>query len=136
MASDLNPLIWPASATRNSQGEISIGEVSVTDLAQKYGTPLYVFDEADVRKRARDYVAAFTVSDIETSVHYAGKAFITTKVAQWVNQEGLGIDVASAGELEVVLRAGIDPTQIVMHGNNKSVQDLERSRSRRWPSGH
>ena len=54
MASDLNPLIWPASATRNSQGEISIGEVSVTDLAQKYGTPLYVFDEADVRKRARD----------------------------------------------------------------------------------
>ena len=127
MASDLNPLIWPASATRNSQGEISIGEVSVTDLAQKYGTPLYVFDEADVRKRARDYVAAFTVSDIETSVHYAGKAFITTKVAQWVNQEGLGIDVASAGELEVALRAGIDPTQIVMHGNNKSVKDLERA---------
>ena len=72
-------------------------------------------DEADVRKRARDYVAAFAVSDIETSVHYAGKAFITTKVAQWVNQEGLGIDVASAGELEVALRAGIDPAQIVMH---------------------
>ena len=120
-------MIWPASATRNSQGEISIGEVNVSDLANQYGTPLYVFDEADVRKRARDYVAAFTVSDIETSVHYAGKAFITTKVAQWVNQEGLGIDVASAGELEVALRAGIDPNQIVMHGNNKSVKDLERA---------
>jgi diaminopimelate decarboxylase len=120
-------MIWPASATRNSQGEISIGGIAVTDLAKQYGTPLYVFDEADVRKRARDYVAAFTVSDIETSVHYAGKAFITTKVAQWVNQEGLGIDVASAGELEVALRAGIDPTQIVMHGNNKSVKDLERA---------
>jgi diaminopimelate decarboxylase len=120
-------MIWPASATRNSQGEISIGEVNVSDLANQYGTPLYVFDEADVRKRARDYVAAFTVSDIETSVHYAGKAFITTKVAQWVNQEGLGIDVASAGELEVALRAGIDPKQIVMHGNNKSVKDLERA---------
>lgn len=120
-------MIWPASATRNSQGEISIGEISVTDLAKQYGTPLYVFDEADVRKRARDYVSAFTVSDIETSVHYAGKAFITTKVAQWVNQEGLGIDVASAGELEVALRAGIDPKQIVMHGNNKSVKDLERA---------
>ena len=127
MASDLDPMIWPASATRNSQGEISIGGIAVTDLAKQYGTPLYVFDEADVRKRARDYVAAFTVSDIETSVHYAGKAFITTKVAQWVNQEGLGIDVASAGELEVALRAGIDPTQIVMHGNNKSVKDLERA---------
>lgn len=127
MADDLNPMIWPASADRNSQGEISIGKITVTELTKQYGTPLYVFDEADVRKRARDYVAAFTVSDIETSVHYAGKAFITTKVAQWVNQEGLGIDVASAGELEVALRAGIDPDQIVMHGNNKSVQDLERA---------
>ena len=127
MASDLDPMIWPASATRNSQGEISIGGIAVRELAKQYGTPLYVFDEADVRKRARDYVAAFTVSDIETSVHYAGKAFITTKVAQWVNQEGLGIDVASAGELEVALRAGIDPNQIVMHGNNKSVKDLERA---------
>jgi diaminopimelate decarboxylase len=127
MSADLNPLLWPASATRNSQGEISIGEITVSSLAGQYGTPLYVFDEADVRKRARDYVAAFTVSDIETSVHYAGKAFISTKVAQWVNQEGLGIDVASAGELEVALRAGINPNQIVMHGNNKSVQDLERA---------
>ena len=127
MSADLNPLLWPASATRNSQGELSVGEITVTSLAGQYGTPLYVFDEADVRKRARDYVAAFTVSDIETSVHYAGKAFISTKVAQWVNQEGLGIDVASAGELEVALRAGINPNQIVMHGNNKSVQDLERA---------
>jgi diaminopimelate decarboxylase len=120
-------MIWPASAARNSQGELSLGEITVTDLANHYGTPLYVFDEADVRKRARDYVAAFTVSDIETSVHYAGKAFLTTKVAQWVNQEGLGIDVASAGELEVALRAGIHPSQIVMHGNNKSVKDLARA---------
>ncbi len=120
-------MIWPASVARNSQGELSLGEITVTELANQYGTPLYVFDEADVRKRARDYVAAFTVSDIETSVHYAGKAFLTTKVAQWVNQEGLGIDVASAGELEVALRAGIHPNQIVMHGNNKSVKDLERA---------
>jgi diaminopimelate decarboxylase len=120
-------MIWPASASRNDQGEITLGGVTVSNLATQYGTPLYVFDEADVRQRARDYVAAFTVSDIETSVHYAGKAFITTKIAQWVNQEGLGIDVASAGELEVALRAGIDPNQIVMHGNNKSVKDLERA---------
>jgi diaminopimelate decarboxylase len=127
MASDLNPQIWPASATRNDQGEIAVGGVTVSNLATQYGTPLYVFDEADVRQRARDYVAAFTVSDIETSVHYAGKAFITTKIAQWVNQEGLGIDVASVGELEVALRAGIDPNHIVMHGNNKSVKDLERA---------
>ena len=127
MSSELDPAIWPASATRNSAGEITIAGLSVTEIAAEYGTPVFIFDEADVRKRARDYVAAFKVDDIETSVHYAGKAFITTKIAQWVNQEGLGIDVASAGELEVALRAGIDPAQIVMHGNNKSVKDLERA---------
>ena len=85
------------------------------------------FDEADVRKRAKDYVTAFTVDDMQTTVHYAAKAFITTKIAQWIHQEGLGIDVASAGELEVALRAGIDPSHIIMHGNNKSVSDLERA---------
>ena len=127
MSNELDPAIWPASATRNSAGEITIGGLSVTEIAAEYGTPVFIFDEADVRKRARDYVAAFKVDDIETSVHYAGKAFMTTKIAQWVSEEGLGIDVASVGELEVALRAGIDPAQIVMHGNNKSVKDLERA---------
>jgi diaminopimelate decarboxylase len=127
MPNELDPAIWPASATRNSAGEITIGGLSVTEIAAEYGTPVFIFDEADVRKRARDYVAAFKVDDIETSVHYAGKAFMTTKIAQWVSEEGLGIDVASVGELEVALRAGIDPAQIVMHGNNKSVKDLERA---------
>lgn len=127
MSGQLNPQIWPASATRNSAGEISIAGLSVTEIAKEYGTPVFVFDEVDVRKRARDYVTAFTVDDIQTTVHYAAKAFITTKIAQWVHQEGLGIDVASSGELEVALRAGIDPSHIIMHGNNKSVNDLERA---------
>lgn len=127
MPNELDPAIWPASATRNTAGEITIGGLSVTEIAAEYGTPVFIFDEADVRKRARDYVAAFKVDDIETSVHYAGKAFMTTKIAKWVNEEGLGIDVASVGELEVALRAGIDPAQIVMHGNNKSLKDLERA---------
>ena len=127
MSNELDPAIWPASATRNTAGEITIGGLSVTEIAAEYGTPVFIFDEADVRKRARDYVAAFKVNDIETSVHYAGKAFMTTKIAQWVSEEGLGIDVASVGELEVALRAGLDPAQIVMHGNNKSVKDLERA---------
>lgn len=127
MSGQLNPQIWPASATRNSAGEITIAGLSITQIAKEYGTPVFVFDEADVRKRARDYVKAFTVDDIQTTVHYAAKAFITTKIAHWVHQEGLGMDVASAGELEVALRAGIDPKHIIMHGNNKSVSDLERA---------
>lgn len=127
MSSSLNPQLWPASATRNSEGEITIAGLGVAQIAKEYGTPVFIFDEADVRKRARDYVAAFTVDDIKTTVHYAAKAFITTKIAQWVHQEGLGIDVASAGELEVALRAGVDPSHIIMHGNNKSVRELERA---------
>jgi len=82
MSGQLNPQIWPASATRNSAGEITIAGLSVTHIAKEYGTPVFVFDEADVRKRARDYVTAFTVDDIATTVHYAAKAFITTKIAQ------------------------------------------------------
>ena len=123
----LDPMVWPASAVRETSGEISIAGVSVSKLAEQYGTPLYVFDEADVRARARAYVKAFSADDITTKIHYAGKAFITTRVAQWVHQEGMGIDVASAGELEVALRAGINPEHIVMHGNNKSISDLERA---------
>jgi diaminopimelate decarboxylase len=123
----LDPMIWPASALRDANGEISIGDVSVSELVKEYGTPLFVFDEVDVRSRAREYVKAFTATDISTKVHYAGKAFLTTRIAQWVHQEGMGIDVASAGELEVALRAGIDPSHIVMHGNNKSVADLKRA---------
>ena len=127
MSRTLNPQLWPASAARNQDGEVTIAGLGVTQIAKEYGTPVFIFDEADVRKRARDYVAAFTVNDIKTTVHYAAKAFITTKIAQWVHQEGLGIDVASAGELEVALRAGIDPSHIIMHGNNKSVSELERA---------
>ena len=127
MSGQLNPQIWPASATRNSAGEITIAGLPVTQIAKEYGTPVFIFDEADVRKRAKDYVTAFTVDDIATTVHYAAKAFITTKIAQWMHQEGLGIDVSSAGELEVAIRAGVDPSHIIMHGNNKSVSDLERA---------
>lgn len=127
MTGQLNSQIWPASATRNSAGEITIAGLSVTQIAKEYQTPVFIFDEADVRKRAKDYVTAFTVDDIQTTVYYAAKAFITTKIAQWVHQEGLSIDVASAGELEVALRAGIDPSHIIMHGNNKSVSDLQRA---------
>ena len=127
ISASLDPMIWPATAKRDGSGEIEIAGVPVTKLAEQYGTPLFIFDESDVRARARAYVAAFSADDVKTKVHYAGKAFITTRIAQWVHQEGMGIDVASVGELEVALRAGINPEHIVMHGNNKSVADLERA---------
>ena len=103
----MDPAIWPASATRNDAGELVVGGVSVVELAREYGTPLYVYDEADVRQRARDYVRSFSADDITTRVYYAGKSFLTTAVARWVSDEGLGVDVCSAGELAVALRAGV-----------------------------
>ncbi|MFF5260910.1 diaminopimelate decarboxylase [Actinomadura viridis] len=124
-AADLNaldPMIWPRGAKRED-GVMSIGGIDVRDLAREYGTPLFVYDEEDVRSRAREYVTAFH----DGSVHYAGKAFLCTAVARWLDEEGLGLDVCSGGELAVALAAGFPTERITMHGSNKSVAELERA---------
>ncbi|MEY9215418.1 diaminopimelate decarboxylase [Thermobifida halotolerans] len=119
---DLNPRVWPRTATRVG-GEITIGGVGVTELAREHGTPLYVIDEADFRARARDYRLAFNDAD----VYYAGKALLTKAVARWVAEEGLKLDVCSGGELAVALAADFPPERIGMHGNNKSEAELARA---------
>jgi diaminopimelate decarboxylase len=124
-AEDLNaldPLIWPRSARRDD-GVMTIGGLDVRDLAREYGTPLFVYDEEDVRARAREYAAAFHDGD----VHYAGKAFLCTAVARWLHEEGLGLDVCSGGELAVALAAGFPTERITMHGSNKSSGELARA---------
>ncbi|WP_285695428.1 diaminopimelate decarboxylase [Actinomadura sp. NBRC 104412] len=125
-ADDLNaldPQIWPRGAKREDDGVVRIGGVDVRDLARQYGTPLFVYDEEDVRSRAREYAAAFHDGD----VHYAGKAFLCTAVARWLHEEGLGLDVCSGGELAVALAAGFPAERITMHGSNKSVAELDRA---------
>jgi diaminopimelate decarboxylase len=122
---DLNTLapgVWPRSARRDDHALV-IGGVDVRDLAEEYGTPLYIYDEEDFRSRCREFVSAFSDGD----VYYAGKAFLCTEVARWVAEEGLGLDVCSGGELAVALRAGFDPERITFHGNNKSVAELTRA---------
>ncbi|WP_055477814.1 diaminopimelate decarboxylase [Sphaerimonospora mesophila] len=122
---DLNalaPAIWPRTSGRTG-GAITIGGIDVRDLAKDHGTPLYVVDEEDFRSRCRDYRSAFHDGD----VHYAGKAFLCREVARWVDQEGLGLDVCSAGELAVALSVGFPPERITLHGNNKSVAELEKA---------
>lgn len=123
----LDPAVWPASATRAANGEIQIAGVGISALAEQYGTPLFIMDEVDVRTRARNYVAAYDTTEMPTDVYYAGKAFLTTTLAKWLTEEGLHIDVCTAGELEVALRAGVDPAKILFHGNNKSVAELEKA---------
>ncbi len=117
----LAPNVWPRSTTRDESGAATIGGVAVTDLAQEYGTPLFVVDEDDFRSRCQDMAAAFGGGH---NVHYAAKAFLCSEVARWINEEGLSLDVCTGGELAVALHADFPPERITFHGNNKSVGEL------------
>jgi diaminopimelate decarboxylase len=103
---------------------LTIGGKDVRDLATEFGTPLYVCDEADVRSRCREYLEAFGP---QGRVFYAAKAFCSRAMLRWVTSEGLGIDVCTGGELEIALAAGVPPEQITLHGNNKTLDELERA---------
>lgn len=124
-ANDLNAIaagVWPRSARRDDQALV-VGGVDVRDLAEEYGTPLYVYDEDDFRSRCREFAGAFSDGD----VYYAGKAFLCTEIARWVAEEGLGLDVCSGGELAVAVHAGFPAERITFHGNNKSAAELKRA---------
>jgi len=129
-ANALAPAVWPSSATR-PDGAIAIAGASLPDLAAEFGTPLYVVDEQDVRDRAVAVRSAFDDAFARVGsaahVYYAGKAFLCTTVARWVVEEGLRIDVASGGELAVALAAGVDPALLGLHGNNKSLAEIDRA---------
>ncbi|NKW53911.1 diaminopimelate decarboxylase [Rhodococcus hoagii] len=114
--------VWPRSAERGADGVVRIAGVPVTELAEKYGTPLFVVDEDDFRSRCREMARAFGGAE---RVHYASKAFLSAEIARWVRDEGLSMDVASGGELAVALHAGFPAERITMHGNNKSVAELD-----------
>ena len=130
-AHDLAPQLWPVTARRDESGELSIGGVSARHLAAHYGTPLYVIDEADARARASRTLAAFSSAaerhGTTATVYYAGKAFLSAEVARWMTAAGLNIDVASGGELAVALAAGTDPARLGVHGNNKSIAEIDRA---------
>lgn len=121
--------VWPGSARRLPDGSIEIGGVSLRRLAEEVGTPVYVLDESDVRRRAADFRVAFgeafAAIGATCDVYYAGKAFLSTAFARWMHEEGLRLDVCSGGELAVAERAGFPGELIGMHGNNKSVAEIE-----------
>ena len=117
----LAPNVWPRNTTRDDTGAAVIGGVAVTQLAQEYGTPLFVIDEDDFRSRCQDMAAAFGGG---RNVHYAAKAFLCSEIARWINEEGLSLDVCTGGELAVALHADFPPERITFHGNNKSVAEL------------
>ncbi|GGZ64502.1 diaminopimelate decarboxylase [Streptomyces subrutilus] len=118
-ADDLS--VWPASTTLLPRGGLSVGGVSLAAVAERYDTPVYVLDEGEVRERCRTYRDAFPDAD----VLYAAKAFLCRAMVRWVREEGLGLDVCSAGELELAVTAGFPPERITLHGNAKSPRDIE-----------
>ncbi len=130
-ANDLVPGLWSESVERNPDGVLCVGGVAVTDLVRDFGTPLYVIDEAEARDRAARirtvFSEAFATIGSGVTVYYAGKAFLSTEVARWMHAAGLRIDVASGGELAVALAAEVPGELIGLHGNNKSVAEIERA---------
>ena len=112
--------LLPRTAVVNNAGVLSIGGVTVAAMAEQFGTPLYVYDEEHLRNRCREAVAAFG----KDRVIYATKAFLCGAMARLANEEGLLLDVATGGELFAALHAGVPGERCVLHGNNKSMEEL------------
>ncbi|NDB27647.1 MAG: diaminopimelate decarboxylase, partial [Actinobacteria bacterium] len=113
--------LLPDSAATNALGHLEIGGCDLVALAAKYGTPTFVYDENHLRARCQEAVRAFG----KQRVVYATKAFLCGAMARLAHEEGLLLDVATGGELFVALNAGVPGSACVMHGNNKSTEELE-----------
>jgi diaminopimelate decarboxylase len=109
----------------NKNGNLEIGGVDSVELTREFGTPLYVYDVAMIRERARGFKQAFEEQNIKAQVAYASKAFSTVAMVQLAEEEGLSLDVVSGGELYTAITAGFPPGKIHFHGNNKSREELE-----------
>jgi diaminopimelate decarboxylase len=111
--------LLPDGASISPAGRLSVAGVDVLDLAAEIGTPLFVYDEEHMRRRCREAVAAWG-----TGVAYASKAFLCKAMARLAGEEGMCLDVSTAGELHVALAAGVPAERLVLHGNNKSPSEL------------
>jgi diaminopimelate decarboxylase len=111
--------LLPLTSTVEGNGHLRVGDVDLLDLAAEFGTPLFVYDEYHLRRACREAVAAWG-----DGVAYGTKAFLCRAMARLVHDEGMHLDVASGGELHVALSAGVPADRLVLHGNNKSEEEL------------
>ncbi|MCS0603555.1 diaminopimelate decarboxylase [Streptomyces sp. LP11] len=116
--------LFPPGTTRDGSGALVIGGVPVSELAESYGTPALILDEASVRARARRYADGLAARWPDSRAAFASKAFPCTAVIRLLAEEGLGIDVAGGGELALALAAGADPAGLIVHGNAKTEEEL------------
>lgn len=112
--------IWPLTTRVDELGRLTVGSVPLTEVADQFGTPAYVLDESEFCHRARRYRTA--LAGVE--VLYGARSLLTTTVARWVHEAGLGAAVCSTAELATALAGGIDPARIVLHGRAKSTEEL------------
>jgi diaminopimelate decarboxylase len=119
--------VYPLGSRLNDAGRLEIGGCDAIELAERFGTPAYVYAEDDMRARARAYVEAFRARTDRFEVVYASKAFPCTAAYRLLVEEGLACDVASGGELHLALRGGFPPERIYLHGNNKSDDELRQA---------
>jgi diaminopimelate decarboxylase len=119
--------MWSSSVTTGA--ELSIAGITAKTLAKEFGTPTFFIDEADFRERtlAWDKALKDAFGSHAGTVYYASKAFICTEVARWIKEIGIGIDVSTGGEMAVALAGSIDPSKIEVHGNNKSLGEIEKA---------
>lgn len=115
---------FPDTAEINAQGQLTIGGCNALELAEQYGTPVYIFDEATLRSRCRSYTQEFGKLHPATQVLYASKAYINPALARIFQEEGLGLDVVSGGELAVARATGFPLERVYFHGNNKTLEEL------------
>ncbi len=111
--------LLPMTAAIGESGRLRVGGVDLVDLAEEFGTPLFVYDETHLRTRCREAVEAWG-----DGVAYATKAFLCLAMARLADEEGMWLDVSTGGELHVALSAGVAPDRLVLHGNNKSAVEL------------
>ena len=119
--------VWPLHTTRDADGRLLLGGLAATDLAAEFGTPLYVYDEATLRQRARTFRDAFTRVWPETRVAYAAKALMSLAIVRLLHDEGLALDVSSGGELYAGLAAGVPANDMTFHGNAKTERELREA---------
>jgi len=117
--------VLPKTTGLSLEEHLSIGGCDIRDLANQYGTPLYIFDEIDFRGTAQEFRTEFGKRWENITILYAAKAYLSSPITKIVNQENLGMDVVSGTELAIALKAGMAPKNLYFHGNNKSTDELK-----------
>ncbi len=120
-------MILPETARTNAAGHLEIGGCDTVELARRYGTPLYVFDEKTLRERCQGYIREFSERYPRVQVAYASKAFINVGLARCLNALGMAFDVVSGGEIYVLRKAGVAMANVHFHGNNKTEEELREA---------